>query len=225
MGMKALYFTKIDYIRSRTQLYLILVMLAVVTMIMKFMTDGTDMMVFLYGIFIIIIFSTVPFGNCSRKDAGFLQVLPATVWQRVLGRFLFGFSLLIIGSLVSAGCMVVYWLYAGVEEKGVTPPLCMIFAAIGLVIITVQYIVLYLVGESSGAQALNLVRMIPGMSFFFGSVKLMGEVSRNPEDVRKLSELVSDRLHVISLCSIAAALAVMAAGVVLCVKVIEKKDC
>ena len=44
--MKTLYFTKIDYIRSRTQLYLISVILAVVIMILKFMTDGTDVMVF-----------------------------------------------------------------------------------------------------------------------------------------------------------------------------------
>ena len=60
--MKTLYFTKIDYIRSRTQLYLISVILAVVIMILKFMTDGTDVMVFLYGIFITIVFSTVPSG-------------------------------------------------------------------------------------------------------------------------------------------------------------------
>lgn len=50
--MKTLYFTKIDYIRSRTQLYLISVILAVVIMILKFITDGTDVMVFLYGILV-----------------------------------------------------------------------------------------------------------------------------------------------------------------------------
>ncbi len=222
--MKTLYFTKIDYIRSRTQLYLISVILAVVIMILKFMTDGTDVMVFLYGIFITIVFSTVPFGNCSRKDAGFLQLLPATVWHRVMGRFLFGLSLLMIGSAISAGCMVVYRLYVGAEENVIVLPFCMIILSVGLVFITVQYIALYLVGENYGAQFLSLVRMIPGMCFFFGSMKLLEEARQNPESAMKLLGLISDRPYVISLGSIVIALAVMAAGVVLCVKMTEKRD-
>jgi multisubunit Na+/H+ antiporter MnhC subunit len=40
----------------------------------------------------------------------------------------------------------------------------------------------------------------------------------------KLLELISDRPYVISLGSIVIALAVMAAGVVLCVKMTEKRD-
>ena len=76
--MKAIYFTKMDYIRSRKQTRLILVLLTMVMLLLKFITDGTDITIFLYGIFIVIVFSTTPFGDCTRADAGFLQLLPAT---------------------------------------------------------------------------------------------------------------------------------------------------
>ena len=205
-------------------MYLILAILAIVILVMKFMTDGTDVMVFLYGVFIVIVFSTVPFGNCSRADAGFLQMLPATTWQRVMGRFLFGLSLLLIGSGISIGCMVLYQLYAGIQVSLMAPPFYMMIVAIGMLIITLQYIILYVVGESRGAQFLSVVRMIPGMSFFFASLKLIGAVQENPNTAGRLLEMAGNRLDVIGWGSIGVALAVMAAGVIVCVKVTDQRD-
>lgn len=222
--MKTLYFMKIDYIRSRSQMYLIFGIMALVTLIMKYMTDGTDEMVFMYGVFIAIVFSTVPFGNCSRSDAGFLQMLPATTWQRVLGRFLFGLTLILTGSVISVGCTVVYQLLMGTGINLMAPPFYMIFASIGMVIITVQYMILYLIGENRGAQYLSLIRMIPGMSFFFGSIKLMGAVQEDSSEVMKVLELINGRINVIGWGSVIIALAVMAVGVILCVRATEKRD-
>lgn len=222
--MKTLYFTKIDYIRSRTQMYMIFVLLAAVTLIMKFWADSSDVMIFLYGVFIAIVFSTVPFGNCSRKDAGFLQLLPAATWQRVLGRFLFSVFLLLAGSVISVGVTLMYQLAVGTGPDLMAPSFYMILSAVGLVIITVQYMILYIIGENHGAQFLSLVRMIPGMSFFFGSMKLSSAVQENPAEVMKMLEAVGNRLDVIGWGSVAAALAAMVAGVIVCTKVTEKRD-
>ncbi len=206
------------------QIGLIFVILAVVMLLLKFMTDGTDLTIFLYGVFIVIVFSTVPFGNCTRADAGFLQLLPAATWQRVLGRFLFGFSLLYIGSMVSVVCTAVYQLASGAGTNGIALPLYMVILAIGLLIITVQYIFLYLVGENRGQHFLSVVRMVPGMCFFFGSMSLIGEIGKNPAETMDFLERVGNRLDLIGWVSLAIALAVMAAGVILCTKVTEKKD-
>lgn len=222
--MRVLYFTKIDYIRSKMQIGLIFVILAVVTFLLKFMTDGTDLTIFLYGIFIVIVFSTVPFGNCTRADAGFLQLLPAATWQRVLGRFLFGLSLLLIGSVVSMVGAAVYQLTSGAGTYVIVPPFYMVVLAIGLLIITVQYVFLYLVGENRGQHFLSLVRMVPGMCFFFGSMSLIGEIEKNPAEAMEFLEWFGNRLDLIGWASLAIALAVMAAGVILCAKVTEKKD-
>lgn len=222
--MKALHFMIIDYIRARTQMTLIFVILTAVTFLMRFVTNGTELTIFLYGIFIVIVFSTVPFGNCTRADAGFLQLLPATTWQRVLGRFLYGLSLLAVGFVISVLCTAVYQLYSGVGIRMMELPFYMVVVAAGLLIITVQYALLYLIGENRGQNFLSLIRMIPGMSFFFGSIKLMGVIEKNPAKAAELLEFVGNRRNVIGWGSLIAALVVMAAGAILCTKVTEKRD-
>ncbi|MCI9256047.1 MAG: hypothetical protein HFI58_14740, partial [Lachnospiraceae bacterium] len=96
--MKALYFAKIDYIKTRTQWYMMLSISVIVIVIMMLNSSSMVGQVnFMYGVFIAIVFSTNPFGACTRKDMGFQQLLPATTFQRVAGRFLFGMFLLLTG--------------------------------------------------------------------------------------------------------------------------------
>lgn len=222
--MKALHFMIIDYIRTRKQMAIIFVLLMAVAFLMRFVTNGTELTIFLYGIFIMITFSTAPFGNCTRADAGFLQLLPATTCQRVLGRFLYGLSLLAAGFVMGVLCTAVYQAYSGAAIRMMEMPFYMVAVAAGLLLITVQYILLYLIGENRGQNFLSLVRMVPGMSFFFGSIKLMGTIKENPAKAAELLELVGGRMNVVGWGSLIAALAVMAAGVILCAKVTEKRD-
>ena len=102
--------------------------------------------------------------------------------------------------------------------------MCLITFAIGLVIITVQYIFFYLVGESKGTQFLSLVRMVPGMCYFFVSMKLMGEIQKDPTAAIAVIEKMGGNLDSIGWVSAAVAFMVMAAGIVLCTKVTERKD-
>lgn len=221
--MKALYFTKIDYIKARTQLYTILVITVVVMVIMRLSTDVTGQVGFMYGVFLAIVFATTPFGNCTRKDAGFQLLLPATTLQRVLGRFMFGLSLLLIGICIGLATTVGYHLLTGQEET-VPLPMCLITFAVGLVIITAQYIFFYLVGENKGAQFLSIVRMIPGMCFFFISMSVMGEIKKNPTAVLVMVEKIGGNLNGIAWGCALFALVMMIAGILLCTKVTAKKD-
>lgn len=221
--MRALYFLKIDYIKSRTQLYSCLGIGIVVIAIMQMSADTPGQVGFMYGVFIAIVFATTPFGACTRRDAGFQQLLPATTRQRVLGRFLFGFSLLLFGIGIGLVITALCYLMTGRREM-VTLPICLITFAIGLAIITVQYIFFYLVGESKGGQFLSLVRMIPGMCFFFVSMKLMGEIQEDPRAAMTVIEKVGGNLDSIGWISAALSLAVMAAGIVVCVRATANKD-
>ena len=221
--MKALYFAKIDYIKSRTQLYLILLIGIIVTAIMQMSDDMPGQVGFIYGVFIAIVFATAPFGACTRKDAGFQELLPATTLQRVLGRFLFGFSLLLFGTCIGLVAAAGSYLMTGRREM-VPLPVCLITFAIGLVIITAQYILFYLVGESKGAQLLSLVRMVPSMCFFFVSMKLIGEIQKNPAAAFALLEKVGGNLDAIGWGGAVMALIVMMAGIVFCTRATAKKD-
>lgn len=221
--MKALYFAKIDYIKTRKQLYLLIVISVIVMAVMQVSADVTAQVGFVYGVFLAIVFSTTPFGNCTRKDAGFQLMLPATTLQRVTGRFMFGLTLLFIGMGCGLATAAVYGLLTGRREM-VSLPICLIAFAVGLVLITVQYMFLYLVGESKGAQFLSLVRMVPGMSFFFGSMKLAGEIQKDPSGAVRIIEKIGGNLDSIGWGSVTLAVLVMAAGILLCTKATEKKD-
>ncbi len=221
--MKALYFAKIDYIKSRTQLYLILLIGIIVTAIMQMSDDMPGQVGFIYGVFIAIVFATAPFGACTRKDAGFQELLPATTLQRVLGRFLFGFSLLLFGTCIGLVAAAGSYLMTGRREM-VPLPVCLITFAVGLVIITAQYILFYLVGESKGGQFLSLVRMVPGMCFFFLSMKLEGAIQEDPAPAMAVIERIGGNLDSIGWISTVLSLAIMAAGILVCTRAAAKKD-
>ena len=220
--MKALYFAKIDYIKTRTQLRVLLVITAVVMVIMRMSNDMTGQAGFMYGVFLAIVFSTTPFGNCTRKDAGFQQLLPATTLQRVMGRFAYGLSMLFIGIGIGLVAAASYSMLTGQREM-IPLSLCLIIFAVGLILITVQYIFFYLVGESKGAQFLSLVRMVPGMCFFFVSMKLMGEIQKDPSGAVKIIEMIGGNLDSIGWGSAVLAVLVMAGGILVCTRATMKK--
>lgn len=221
--MKALYFAKIDYIKTRTQWYMMLSISVIVIVIMMLNSSSMVGQVnFMYGVFIAIVFSTNPFGTCTRKDMGFQQLLPATTFQRVAGRFLFGMFLLLTGIGIGLAGTAVYCVLTGKAEF-VSLPMCLLTFAVGVVIITVQYIFFYLVGESKGAQLLSLVRVVPSMCFFFVSMKLIGEIQKNPAAFALL-EKVGGNLDAIGWGGAVMALIVMMAGIVFCTRATAKKD-
>lgn len=221
--MKALYFAKIDYFKTRKQLGMLLAITVLVMVIMQLSPDINGPVGFAYGIFLAIVFATTPFGNCTRKDAGFQQLLPATTLQRVTGRFVFGLSLLFVGMGLGLFTVAVYGLLTGQSEM-LPLPICLIALAIGMVFVTVQYIFFYLVGESRGEQFLSLVRMVPGLCYFFGSVKVMGEIQSNPEAVMAVVEKIGGNLDGIGWGSVTLAALAMAAGILLCARATAKKD-
>ena len=222
--MKALYFAKIDYMKTRTQWYMMLSISVIVIVIMMLNSSSMVGQVnFMYGVFIAIVFSTNPFGACSRKDMGFQQLLPATTFQRVAGRFLFGMFLLLTGIGIGLAGTAVYCVLTGKAEF-VSLPMCLLTFAVGVVIITVQYIFFYLVGESRGAQLLSLVRVLPSMCFFFVSMKVIGEIQKNPAEAFALLEKVGGNLDAIGWGGAVMALIVMMAGIVFCTRATAKKD-
>ncbi len=222
--MKALYFAKIDYIKTRAQWYMMLSISVIVIVIMMLNSSSMVGQVnFMYGVFIAIVFSTNPFGACTRKDMGFQQLLPATTFQRVAGRFLFGMFLLLTGIGIGLAGTAVYCVLTGKAEF-VSLPMCLLTFAVGVVIITVQYIFFYLVGESKGAQLLSLVRVAPSMCFFFISMKLIGEIQKNPAAAFALLEKVGGNLDAIGWGGAVMALIVMMAGILLCTRATAKKD-
>ncbi|MBD5450724.1 MAG: hypothetical protein HDR28_11365 [Lachnospiraceae bacterium] len=225
--MRALRFTKIDYIKTKQQVLYILVVLAVVLLLMlrNFRDGFSPLVIFCYAVFMGIVFCTAPFGMCQRKDAGFLLLLPATTRDRILGRFLYGLSYMVLAALIGSVAMFGYRGLRGVSDTmGAEWSLCLMIASAGIVIVAVEYMFLYLFGENQSQNILGVVRVLPGMLFYFGSMWLMNTVMESPEQFAGAIEYIGTHLTAIGLGSAVAALAVLAVAVVLCVMVTEKRD-
>lgn len=225
--MRAFYFTKIDFIKTKQQLIVVPFIMLFVGMVMLRGSAGISnsggLTVFAYTLFIAIVFSTAPFGECRRKDEGFLMLLPAGTRDRVVGRFLYGISLQMFAVAISIICAGGYHVL-GYRIGPAELYLCLIGLSVGILVMSAEYVFFYLFGENSGTQLLGLARVVPGMCFYMGSVFVSGMLRDQPELVAGAMEAAGNLLSVIVLVSVAAALTVSAAAVSLCVRMIEKRD-
>lgn len=227
--MRAFYFMKIDYMITRKQAYLV-PLLFIVALVMGKNTAGEELSLLLvssYMLFISSIFSTTPFAYCVGKGKGFLLLFPATVKDRVAGRFLYGLSFLGFLGLLCGALVGVNML------RGIRTPLWMLgiflcCMAVGIVLMALEFLFFYLFGEGKDnwQYLSNFVRVMPGMTLFFGLCHLVGEVEdvAISTDIWMEMENLSGKFLQIGVIAVAASLLLTAAAVAICVKVIEKRD-
>lgn len=223
--MRAIKFMKIDYILMKQQMRIALPLFVIVAILAgKTMGDVWMLFVCSYLLFIATIFSTTPFGSCQRKNTGFLLMLPATVAERVIGRFLFGLSYIGMAVLFCAAVMGVFSLF-GNEINMTVVGLMLCNTALGLFIVALEYLICYLFGEGKGNwQYLgNIVRIAPGMAMFFLSMHVVGKIGGEAYAAERMAFL-SQQIFSIGLIALGAAFLFIALSVVISVKVIARRD-
>lgn len=222
--MRAIQYMKVDYILTKQQQRILPIFAILAVFVGRAMGDMWTVVTCSYLIFMGTIFSTTPFGICHRKNTGFLLMLPATVAERVIGRFLYGLSFIVMTVLFSAVCMGVFSLL-GDEITSVTVGLLLCNLALGLFIVALEYMLSYIFGEGKNNwQYLgNIVRVAPGMGMFFLFMSLAGRMDEETYAADRM-EFLSQKILSIGALGLVAALLVMAAAIVVSVKVIEKRD-
>lgn len=222
--MRAINYMKIDYMLTKQQMRILPLVLIVAVLVGRSMGDVWLMYTCSYLLFIGTIFSTTPFGSCQRKNTGFLLMLPATVTQRVLGRFLFGVSYVAIAVLLCAAAMGAFSLF-GFE---VTPAMFGIFLcniACSLLIVALEYLISYVFGEgrNNWQYVGNIVRIAPGMAMFFLIMFVLGKMDEETYVADRM-EFLAQKIVSAGAAALAVALAAMVLAVVISIKVIEKRD-
>lgn len=217
--MRAIHFMMIDYIKVKQQVYFMPLFLAIAVLLWG--QGYSILMPFSYIVFVAIIFATAPFGACKRGDAGFLVLLPSTVMHRVLGRFLYGLSFVGI-AVICGGIFAAIHQTMGKGTEAWALPASLFLLAFGMLIITVEFLLLYLIGENMAPQLLGVVRVAPAMASFFGMMYFM----ENAEAVGKITMMQEgdNALMQMGCHAVAAALVIWVVAAVICVKVTAKRD-
>lgn len=223
--MRAINYMKTDYMLSKQQMRIILPLFVIVALLAgKTMGDGWMFFFCSYLLFIATIFSTTPFGICQRKNTGFLLMLPGTVADRVIGRFLFGLSYIAMAVLFCVAVMGVFSRF-GDEIDVMAVGLMLCNTALGIIIVALEYLICYLFGEGKGNwQYLgNIVRIAPGMGMFFLSMSVLGKMEEETYVVDRM-EFLSRQILSVGALALGAALLFTVVSAVICVKVIGKRD-
>ena len=221
--MRAVHFMKIDYVIGRQQVYFLPIFYGV-AIIMGVMQQSV-LITCSYMLFIAVVFSTIPFGPSAKKEVGFLVLLPSTVMDRVAGRFLFGLSYIAMTVLVSGLFMVVYDLL-GYPIASWMVAFCLVNVAIGIFLMTLEFLFLYLfgAGKFNGQYLVGIVRTLPGMVMFFLATYCLGRIEEAPAADGSELALIGGKLLGAGVGAVAVSLIILCAAMVLCVKVIEKRD-
>lgn len=170
--MDAVRFMKMDFMKMKTQVKLmVLVVLVVIFFVSRMMGENMSGFSTMYMIFMGIILCATPFSIDSMVADGFIKLLPARAKQRVFGRYMFAAVFLaacaVVGSLASIPYVIKGQTIVGyIVSQGV------IFYSVGLCINSLQYGFSYFF-EIKNQQWLSIIRLVPGFIFFFGGSLLM----------------------------------------------------
>ena len=197
--MRSLKFTKIDYMKNRKQCRFMLFILAIGLFFSRGENNGF-LGGLVYTVYIGSIFTSTVFYDFTTHNAGFLLLLPGSVWHRVCGRFLYG-----IGSEVTL--CIAYWLLSAVVKGNLmlpvqTLPICLMVMMFSIIMTDLQFILLYLVGEMKSQYAMSLSRVLFPMIFFavsFGAMNIIGEEEGEGISLMSAFDWVNDHM---ALCGI-----------------------
>lgn len=227
--MKALYFTRIDYLSTKVQMKIfpIMALLFAVLLIGNKREEGSGTVVMvglLYMMFAAVAISTTPFGAGRSIDVRFLMTLPANAVSRVAGRFLYGLSLLgislVFGVVLAAVCQSLL----GIGLTAAEGVICLLVLETAVVLVVLEYTLLYLLGEVRGPYILNLIKIAPAMGFFFGGMELTEELPRGTDGALLLSGEAVGILQRAAGCGLAIAAILVCVAVCLCTYVMRRRD-
>ena len=147
-------------------------------------------------------------------------MLPGTIKMRVIGRYLYALSTVIMCMII---CSLNLGIYALVSKE--LPPFVFegtIFgASIALLFSSIQYIIFYALGKLKSQQLAGLIMMIPGFVMFFGVSFLASWMKENTVVV--LEWLIDNHSLVVLLLTLCSVLSFLI-GIILSTMIVNKKD-
>lgn len=224
--MNAVKFMKMDFLKIKSQIKLMIVIIAFV-MVFSFKMLTKDMLGWsvMYMIFMGIILASLPFSVDATTSGGFVTLLPAKARSRVYGRFLYGLVFLVVCTLIGSAISVSYAIKENLELKGLLLQMIVFFGA-GVLVNSLQFFVSYLF-EIKNAQVLSIMRIIPGFLFFFAGSVIMDKISESQESMNAFSQMVSKIIEYKEVAAVGffvISMLIMVVCMMICAKREERKE-
>ncbi|MDF2588089.1 MAG: family transporter protein [Anaerocolumna sp.] len=163
--MNVIKFFKIDFIRSKSQSKLF-PFFAILTTLMALKFDSPIWSIF-YLCFFAIILSTTPFSMQTISNSGFLNMLPASSYSRVAGRYLFAVFMSII-AIIFGGISIAVSYFVNHNLPNNLASLSVLSLAVSIIANSVQYVIFFSIGNIKSKQLMAIIQLIPAFAVFYG---------------------------------------------------------
>lgn len=212
----AVKFCYIEIIRCKAQLWFFLLFFAIGI----YMGNNNLFFSVSYMCFCGIIMSIQPFQQEQLAESGFLNMLPGTKGERVLGRYLFGLGLILI-SAFSGG--VVLAISSGIQQQKIVNflPVLSMCTGVTLIVLAIQYLFFYAMGKIKSQQFAGLIMMAPGFIVFFGLNIFLGKMMVSNMDI--LGWMMS-HMELLAAGTLIVGIAMWIGSIYGATRLIEKKD-
>ncbi len=210
--MRIVKFIKADFILTRPQVKLMGCFLILAVLVSLCVSNPG------FGVFFIcfgsVIFANTPFNSIRASDCGFTNLLPATTFTRVAGRYLFGVIMCLLG--VTMG--VISWLisncFVKVDSKLLGQTVLIVLAGT-LIALAIQYIMFYIRGNKAVNQWLVFLPFLPGLLFFAFGTSLL----------QWMNEVENFGVHMAILAGLnGAAVIILAAAMAISYQICKRRD-
>lgn len=216
--MRAIRFTFVDMTKSKVQILVLLLLAIVELWMMKMYSSPLNAVYYMY--FGAIVTSVQPFLQEQTAEVGFINMLPGTKQNRVLGRYLFGLSLIIISMFISIVNLGIYYAFSHNYTNYVREGMLDSFS-IALIFCSLQYILFYALGKMRSQQLAGLIMMIPAFLMFFGVNYVIEYMASNKIIT---TEWISQNRISISLGVFLFSVVIFIFGIYISTIIVKKKD-
>ena len=216
-------FMKTDFLFYKYQKVLMIVF-PVFVVFMSIYSKVSQGMIFTisYLCFGVLIVSTAPYCLENRNMSSFIQMLPGSDRERVVGRYMCFGAMLLAAVAYGVGVVLATGWIKGFHVTYFDMYFSVLAVAFSFIVGSLQFLILYIAGRGKSNQLLNIIRMLPGFVFFW-IINYIGE--KGKEGSLHLLEYFFIHNKLICLISMAAAALLIFAGCIFAsVKVIQRRD-
>lgn len=177
-----------------------------------------------YMCFGVLIISSTSFLVESKNVSTFIELLPGTDTEKVAGRFAGFLAMLLAAVLFGVGASSVLGKLGYLPMRGADYYLCIAITMFGIFVGSIQMTVLYVFGRSKRGQALNLLRIIPPILFFFGANYASDFIAEDGERIREVIRFVNGNRGGLIAVGALVSFAFYAAAIAVSALVIRRRD-